>query len=60
MLRDHVVYAGLFLAVTSVLLFLFGERLRLRHWGWSQLTIIMTAAGTWLLQRVATGVSALI
>jgi cellulose synthase/poly-beta-1,6-N-acetylglucosamine synthase-like glycosyltransferase len=55
MLHLAVIYSGLFLIVTSTLLFLVGHRFRLRHWAWSQLFIALTGGASWFLQRALTG-----
>jgi hypothetical protein len=46
MLRDFVVFAALFLVLSTSVLFALGERFRANHWLWSQLAIATMAAAT--------------
>jgi cellulose synthase/poly-beta-1,6-N-acetylglucosamine synthase-like glycosyltransferase len=55
MLSQSVIFSALFLALTSCPLFVARRRLTMSHWAWSQLLVLLTAAGAWTAQRALTG-----
>jgi cellulose synthase/poly-beta-1,6-N-acetylglucosamine synthase-like glycosyltransferase len=55
MLRTGVIYSALSLLISSAALFLWGHKLRFRHWAVSQLTNAGVAACAWVLLRAVSG-----
>lgn len=55
MLSNSVIFSGLFLVITSCPLFVIGHRLRVSHWAWSQLVVLVLASAAWVAQHALTG-----
>jgi len=55
MLSQSVVFAGIFLVVSSLPLFAFGHRFKAAHWSVSQLAALLLVSLSWLAQVALTG-----